>query len=257
MGKVLGKNLDDMVLERINIKKTVTLEMICAEFAISESTCRRVLKRLDEKGLIMRFHGGANSLDMKQESSGVYDRYYTKADLKEMIAKEAAKIVKPFETIFLMGGTTVFRMCKYIKDLQLKVITNSLLVFNELSMMKNIDLVLLGGTFNREESDFRGLLTTSNSKIFTCDHVFMGVNGYINNAGFTTEDEDAIELYRSSIALSNKSYVLTDSSKFMNRGKAIVAPLKDLTGIFTDHKAPSEIIAELKGVSINVVITKE
>src|SRR4051812_7798253 len=101
---VLSKNLDDKVLERINLKKTVTLELICSEFAISESTCRRVFKRLEEKGLILRFHGGANSLDMKQDSIGVYDRFYTKADLKDLIAQEAAKMVRPFNTIFLMGG---------------------------------------------------------------------------------------------------------------------------------------------------------
>lgn len=252
----MSKNLDDKVLERINLKKNVTLEMICSEFAISESTCRRVFKRLEEKGLILRFHGGANSLDMKQDNIGVYDRYYTKADLKEMIAKEAANMVKPFETIFLMGGTTVFRMCKFIKDLPLKVITNSLLVFSELSMLKNIDLVLLGGTFNREESDFRGPLTTANSKLFTCDHIFMGADGYINNAGFTTEDEGVIDLYRSSMMLANKSYLLTDSSKFKNRGKAIIAPLIDVTHVFTDYLVPSEIVAELRELSINVVIAK-
>lgn len=253
----MGKNLDDKVLERINLKKTVTIEMICSEFAISESTCRRVFKRLDEKGLILRFRGGANSLDMKQDNMRVYDRYYTKAHLKEMIAREAAKMVKPFETIYLMGGTTVFRMCKYIKDLPLKVITNSLLVFRELSMIKNIDLVLLGGTFNREESDFRGPLTTANAKLFTCDHMFMGADGYICNAGFTTDDEGVIDLYRSSILLSNKSYLLTDSSKFKNRGKAVIAPLMDVTNVFTDHLVPAEIIAELKEASINVVIAKE
>lgn len=252
----MSKNLDDKVLERINLKKTVTLEMICSEFAISESTCRRVFKRLEEKGLILRFHGGANSLDIKQESIGVYDRYYTKADFKEMIAIEAAKMVKPFETIFLMGGSTVFRMSKFIKELPLKVITNSLLVFSELSMVKNIDLVLLGGTFNREESDFRGPLTTANSKFFACDHLFMGADGYISNAGFTTEDEGLIDLYRSSLMLANQSYMLIDSSKFENRGKAIIAPLEDVTHVFTDHLVPAEIVKELKESSVNVVIAK-
>lgn len=253
---VLSKNLDDKVLERINLKKTVTLELICSEFAISESTCRRVFKRLEEKGLILRFHGGANSLDMKQDSIGVYDRFYTKADLKDLIAQEAAKMVRPFNTIFLMGGTTVSRMCKFIKDLPLKVITNSLLVFNELSMVKNIDLVLLGGNFNRDESDFRGPLTTINSKLFTCDHIFMGADGYIRNAGFSTEDEGVIDLYRSSMLLANNSYLLTDSSKFTNRGKAIIAPLKDVTHVFTDYLVPAEIVEELRESSINVVIAK-
>lgn len=252
----MSKTLDDKVLERINLKKTVTIELICSEFAISESTCRRVLKRLDEKGLILRFHGGANSLEVKPESVGVYDRYYTKADLKDSIAKEAAKMVKPFETVFLLGGTTVFRMCKFIKELPLKVITNSLLVFNELSMTKNIELVLLGGTFNREESDFRGPLTTTNTKLFTCDHIFMGADGYISNAGFTTKDEGVIDLYRSSMMLANKSYLLTDSSKFKSRGKAVIAPLEEVTQVFTDHLVSKDIVAELKRFSINVVISK-
>ncbi|MDF2557573.1 MAG: DeoR/GlpR transcriptional regulator [Bacillales bacterium] len=253
----MTKTLDKKILETINRKKTVTITELCEEFDFSESSCRRALRRLEAQELISRFHGGANCLEKNQSHLDIYKRFNYNSDSKELIAQEAAKKIKPNSRIILLGGTTVFRICKYIKNMTLTVITNSIIVFNELSNCHNIELILLGGILNREEAELRGFLTVSNSKLFTCDHVFMGTEGYIKNAGLTTTDDESIELYHWCMALSQETNVLTDSSKFKKRSKAIVVSLNQITSLITDEGISKEIVDELSKNNINVQITKK
>ena len=50
-----------------------------------------------------------------------------------MIARTASKLIKEDSTIILLGGSTVCELCKY-KNMNITVITNSILVFNELNI---------------------------------------------------------------------------------------------------------------------------
>lgn len=253
----MTKLLDKKILETINRKKTVTIKELCEEFSFSESSCRRALGRLEAQHLIARFHGGANCIEKNQSQLAIHQRFNRNAEFKERIAKKAAESILPDSRIILLGGTTVFRICKYIKNMKLSVITNSIIVFNELSNCPNIELILLGGSFNREEGELRGFLTVNNSKLFTCDQVFMGTEGYIKNTGLTTTDEESIELYHWCMALSQETTVLTDSTKFKKRGKAIVVALNQITNLITDEGITEDIQKDLTDKNINVVLAKD
>lgn len=248
------KNIDKQILETINIKKTITTLELCDKFSISESSCRRALSRLENKGEISRYFGGANSIEKVNRNIDIYNRFDVNDEKKEAIAKKAAELIKPNSTLILLGGTTVFRICKYIKNMKLTVVTNSMIVFNELYNRKEITLILLGGQYNKEEAELTGVLTITNSKIFICDHLFMGASGYVRNVGFTTDDLNSIELYSWCISVSEKTHVLFDSSKFVNRGKAITASVASIDSIITDSDVSKELVSELKQNNLDVVI---
>lgn len=247
-------NIDKQILETINIKKTITTLELCEKFSISESSCRRALSRLENKGEISRYFGGANSIEKVDRNIDIYNRFDVNDEQKEMIAKKAAEEIKPNSTIILLGGTTVFRICKYIKNMKLTVVTNSMIVFNELYNRKEIVLILLGGQYNKEEAELTGVLTITNSKVFICDHLFMGAGGYVRNVGFTTDDLNSIELYSWCISVSEKTSVLFDSSKFANRGKAISASIASIDNIITDSNISEELVSELKQNNLEVII---
>ena len=52
-----------MIVEQVKQKKSITLTELCELLGASESTVRRDLTSLDEKGLIKKVHGGAISVD--------------------------------------------------------------------------------------------------------------------------------------------------------------------------------------------------
>lgn len=252
----MKKKLVQEILEFIRINQTVSTLEICERYQISESTTRRLLQNLEDSGKIRRYHGGAMFIG-KGKSTEIQSRYHVCEESKEKIAKKAASMVQPNKTIMLLGGTTVFRMCKYLKYKKLTVITNSMLVFNELHNYPNIHLILLGGEYNSKEEELYGFLTQANSKKFTCDYLFFSVSGYIESGGFTTSDFHSIELYTWCMTMSEKVILLFDSSKFHMRGKAITAELSDLTCLITDENIEDSTLKELKNKKLNIIIAKE
>ena len=253
----MNKQLKNQVLEYIEIQKNVSSHELCDRFHLSESTCRRLLLKLQDEDKITRYRGGALAKQKNLENTDLSKRFTLFENEKEAIAREAAKLVSPNSTIMLMGGTTVYRMCKYLKNMHLTVITNSMIVFSQLQNQKGIQLILLGGIYVKEEEELSGVLTNTNSKLFTCDHLFMGAAGYIRNAGFTTSDLNSLELYSWCIALSEKVHLLFDSSKFSARGKAITVSNTELSSCISDSKMPADLIEEIESYGVNVMIADE
>ena len=253
----MNKQLKNQVLEYIEIQKNVSSQELCEKFNLSESTCRRLLSKLQDENKITRFRGGALAKQARLEDTDLSRRFTLHEKEKEAIAKAAAKLVQPNSTIMLMGGTTVYRMCKYLKNMRLTVITNSMIVFSQLQNQRGIQLILLGGVYVKEEEELSGVLTNTNSKLFTCDHLFMGAAGYIRNAGFTTSDLNSLELYSWCIALSEKVHLLFDSSKFSARGKAITVSNSELTSCISDEGMPLELRREVESYGVDVIIARE
>ena len=165
-------------------------------------------------------------------------------------------MIKPHSTAVLLGGTTVFRICKHIKNIPITVITNSMIVFNELVDKEHIQLILLGGEYNRDEAELRGFLTLAGSKLMTCDYLFMGADGYVQNVGCTTADLEAMELYNWCMALSQSTIVLMDSTKFGKRGKAVIAAIKNIDIIITDNGISPEALRQMEENAVEVIIVE-
>lgn len=252
----MKKEVQKAILEYIFIKKSVTTLELCDKFLLSESSCRRELHRLDKLGAIERYHGGALCIQNLQENRSITQRFCINEEEKEAIAKCAARLIAPNDTIIMLGGTTVFRMCKYIQNKNLTIITNSIIVFQELCNRKNIHLILLGGEYKKDEAELSGVLTITNSKVFVCNHVFMGISGYIKNTGFTTADMTSIELYSWCIKMANQVNVLCDHTKFENKGLAITAHLSDINNVVSDDKIDHNIKQELESKGIHVIVGK-
>lgn len=226
--------LDKKILEYINMMNSVTINEICNKFSVSQSTARRILVRLENRSEIMRFHGGANSVSKDDRSLILQERLDLNSREKERIAKRAADFVESNSTVILLGGTTVFKMCKYIKSKKLTVITSSILVFDSLKNSQNIELILLGGDYNKEEEELTGVLTITTSKLLTADYLFMSSSGYVEKVGFTTDDPSSVELYSWCLSVSRNKYILLDSSKLNYKGKAVAARIDNVTGVIID-----------------------
>lgn len=250
----MKKETQRRILEFIDVHKTVTTMELCDKFELSESSCRRELHRLDEAHKIQRYHGGANSVDKLDENESIKERFSLEEEKKEAIALAATTLIQPDSTIIMLGGTTVYRMCKHIKHMKLTVITNSIIVFHELYNQKNIHLILLGGEYKKDEAELSGVLTITNSKVFVCDHLFMSVSGYVKNTGFTTSDPASVELYTWCMRMSNQRNLLCDSTKFDKKGKVITASIGDVDYLITDDNIAQWNLENLKQKGVHVIV---
>src|SRR5947208_3158634 len=88
------------------------LETLSAQLGVSQSTVRRDLESLEERGLAKRTHGGVIWLGDRSAGSTrpyAFDQRMTfQSESKRAIASAAKKLIQPGETILLDGGTTTF-----------------------------------------------------------------------------------------------------------------------------------------------------
>ena len=228
------------ILEYIDIAKVVSVEELSQKLSISLSTVRRILEKLDQRKMIVRFHGGATAVFESRKCTALSLRYDRHKAEKELIAQKAVKQIQEGSTIIMLGGTTVYTMCKFLKRRKLRVITNSLIVLDALRDENSLELIILGGIYNADESEMRGSLTISTLQLLGADALFSGATAFDSNRGFLTSRIDSIELYSRCFQVSKKVYMLADSSKYAQTDVAVTAKVDDVDFLITDNGLPVE-----------------
>lgn len=243
------------VLNYIKEKQYITINQMCSELSISSSTARRIVIQLEKTGKIGRLHGGAIALQHNEQSAQtlVETRLDINAEKKKKIAKAAAKLVEENSTIILLSGSTVSCICQYIKNINLTVITNSLLVLDELKKCPKIRLIILGGLYNHEEAEMGGIIQNSSIGFLRADRLFMGCSGFDEKTGFTNRNY-SVDLYRACIQNCREVCILVDSSKYNQGGISIAATPEQVKYLFTDNGLPSGAIKSFEQKGITVVL---
>ena len=235
MGRLIN---DEAIYQYVNKQSSVTSDSVGAAFGLSESTVRRALSRLEKAGKLKRFRGGAIALPAKVTE---YDRRLEHfAAEKQAIARRAASYVNEGNTIIMLGGTTVSRMCPYLQDKSINVITNSLAVVDQLKNLTHINLIMLGGVYSHEECEFLGNMTTMGLRIMRADSSFVGCAGFSPDLGFVTNDINSVEFYKVCMKNADKTFMLADSSKAQCTGLAIFADPDEINCLITDEGFPPE-----------------
>lgn len=240
--------------------KTSTL---CELLSTSRETVRRDLEYLEEKGLLKRIHGGALKIEAPVETNAAYTSFEQRKKIhssdKEEIALEAAKYISEGQAIALDSGTTSLELARVIKQQfrSLTVITNSLMIANELADSGGITLVLTGGIYNSEEKAFLSDMATLILSHINIDILFLTTCGVSLERGITYQRVDDLNIQSKLMNASDRTIVIADSSKLGVNSLVKMCGIEQISMIITDAHAPSERIQAFREAGIEVVISKE
>jgi len=244
------------ILEIIEEKKKVSVEMVCNEFNVSHATARRDLDHLHKRALITRVHGGAIALKKSQPESPLFQRMEIQTENKKKIGAAMAALIQEGETIFLGSGTTVFEVAKNLRERQeLTVITNSLLVINELITCSGITLVALGGIVRHSEHSMIGSIAEASLAGLYVDKVIIGIHGIDIEQGLTNHHLPEAVTDRKILEAGKRIFIVADHTKLGVVSVSKVAPISIVDTIVTDESISTELVTELKRMDIRVVTT--
>ncbi|MCD8352263.1 MAG: DeoR/GlpR family DNA-binding transcription regulator [Planctomycetaceae bacterium] len=241
------------ILAYINRKRHVTIHDLCENFEISDSTARRAVAQLEKLGKCSRFHGGAYALGHVGKTQ-VMTRQATNTTEKIKIAKAAASIIHDDATCIILSGSTVGYICRFIKEKPLTVITNSVLVFDELRVYSNIKLIILGGFYNHDEEELGGGIINTNLDYLRADYLFMGASSFDERSGFINRNL-SVDVYRACLNACDTACMLVDSSKYAVGGTSIAARPEQIKYLFTDSNLDGKIIKHFQRKNIEVIVT--
>lgn len=228
---VTRKNkIKDILTER----KSITVIELSKTFDVTEETIRRDLKFLEDEGFLTRTYGGAFIQSGVENNVTVELREVAYTKSKEAIAKQCRKLIHNGDSIFLDASTTALFIARAISDMRLTVVTNSLLIIDQLTDLNNIRLVCIGGTLSRDHKAFQGNSTIQSLNDLYLDKTFMSCRSLSMEHGITDSSEAMAMIRQKLLKRSNEIYLIADYSKFDKTSFIHICDFEDLTGVVTD-----------------------
>ncbi len=244
------QNRKQKILQIIEERGEVSVKDL-AEFAeTSEVTIRRDLVLLSNDGLLYRTHGGAMPLSMLHPPTTFIQKSAQNAQQKDYICRLAAQEIQDDDVIFMDCGSTVFRLCQFIKNKRIKVITNSLPVIYEL-INTEVSLNLIGGEIDSERQAVHGVVAVEHIKKYSVDKAFLGVDGISVKKGLTALSEKEAQITSAMMQQTKTTFILCDFSK-INQDKYLqFADIQAVNVIVTD--ASENLMREFIKAGIRVL----
>src|ERR1700748_648861 len=237
-----------IILEKLAANGEVDIKIIAAELDASEITIRRDLNQLAADGMLYRTHGGAMKLNPFELPHEFINKAAKNVEVKDKICRAAAEQINHGDIIFMDCGSTVFRLCQFIKGKKIKVVTNSIPVVFELQNSM-VTLNIIGGEFNAERQAVHGKIADEHIARYRASKTFLGVDGISRNGLFANSELEA-DITQAFAANSAKTYLLCDDSKIGKESYLKFAELSLINTIITNSKSDELAYFKKQGVEI-------
>jgi DeoR family ulaG and ulaABCDEF operon transcriptional repressor len=227
---MLEKERHNLILKLVDERSIVSVGDLLDLLGASEATIRRDINALAEKGEVKRIRGGAEAVRPRHQPHLVGMPFAMSQDVnvpqKRAIARAAAELIEPGESIIINGGTTTFALVEFLQDSDLDILTNSFPPFE-----------------NDTIESFWG------------NKLFVGCYG-LNRFGMMEADPLIVQAQTKLLKRSEHVIVMADSSKLRRKSAMIVAGLDRINTIVTDEGARPEELEDFKAAGIKVIVAK-
>jgi DeoR/GlpR family transcriptional regulator of sugar metabolism len=227
----LAEDRQAHIAEAIDAQGRATITDLAARFEVSEMTIRRDLRRLADRGLVRRVHGGAVAL----RSVRFDDRLEAQAPQKAKAARKLARFLPESGLIYLDGSTTMLHLVPELSAAaSLQVATNNVETFRRLSAQPGVEPILIGGALDRRTDNLVGPLAVRSLLALSFAAAFFSAWGLTDAAGpveATLEDAEVKELVAGRAAAV---YLAVHAEKLGTRAAGAWSPPPETTRLATD-----------------------
>lgn len=232
---------------------TVRTTDLAADFNVTEETIRRDLDFLARLGHLRRTHGGAMDTTVTLGELSQSEREARQLEEKIAIGREAATLVKEGDTLLLDASSTALEFAAQLPNgMRLRVVSYSLAVIERLSNREDIELVQLGGSYERRGRRFSGMLTESALRMLRVDRFFFSGGGFSPTLGVGEPNPDQARFKRMMLEHSAWKCALMDHTKMGSAADQFFAKPEELDALVCDAGAKAYVKKHLKNVPYSI-----
>lgn len=233
----------DQIMIAVTKQGYVSVADLAKALNVSEMTIRRDLDELSKSGKVIRLHGGVQAISSQNQ---IEQNFQEKREIhiqeKQEIAKVAASLVNDNETIYVGPGTTLEFMVARLNQENLRIVTNSLPIFEMArSNPHNYKLVLVGGSYRRVSGSFYGAFSNNELDSMNYEKAFVGVNG-ISDAALLTADIEEGQTQSIGLNNSQERILVADMYKFNHRDFYQFYSLYDIDELVTNEQISPDVL---------------
>jgi DeoR family fructose operon transcriptional repressor len=256
------KQREKQVLELLQNFQRLEIKNIAQWLKISETTARRMCKKLEEEQKVIRVHGGIKLSNQPPYSYSFQSKLTNNLHEKVAIGQFAAQLIESGDRIFCDSGTTIHQfvlsLIARIKKKELHdivLLTNSLANYNPIANYCKV--ILVGGEVRLSRMDMCGTIAETTLKKFHLTKAILGADAVSLEKGFMTTDERTAKINEIIINNAEKSYILVDASKFNKNSFIAFANARDVSEVITSCPLDSSTIDKFKkeGYQIKLIDT--
>lgn len=246
----------DEILEILKLEGKVIVKNLSEKYNVSEGMIRKDLQKLEREGLIKRTYGGAILERRILNNENTTSRVINDLDAKDRIAKLVVKEIEDNDVIFLDISSTNYAISTMLDKIQkhITIITN----MNRIAMLfdynHNIDVIFIGGTYNKKLGGTIGTEAIESIKKYKVNKSFIGSGGINIGSDFISNfNLDEANTKKAIIEISSKNYLVSINEKFYRDGSYKFASLKDIEYIITDRKPDENLLEDLAIYEVKVI----
>ncbi len=243
-------------MERIRASGVVSSAEMTQLLGTSEVTIRRDLRAMADQGLVVRTHGGALLPEGGIAREPSYAEKATQAGREKAgIARMAAKLIAPGDSVILSPGTTTLALARLLVSVpDLTLVTNSLLVADALMPASRVEVVLTGGQLRRSIHALVGPGTEESVRTLLVSKTFLSGNGLTVARGLSTPHPLVASADRALAAAAERIIVLADHTKVGVETMCQTVPLERITTLITDSGVSPSQLTALREAGLEVLV---
>ena len=241
------------ILDIVNERERISVQELSEKLGLSVVTIRKDLEELESEGLLRRQHGYAAKASPDAINSRMSFRYLE----KKKIAQKAVSLVEPMETIMIESGSTCALFAAELAAVNdVTIITNSTYIARSLGSAPGAKVILLGGDDDTVGEVTTGPVTELCAREYYVDKMFVGIDGYTREDGFTNVNHTRCSTVRDISRQADKVIVLTTSEKFGKRSVSRLFAPEEVHMVVTDDRLSGEYQGILSSQGIRVELAE-
>src|SRR6056297_247018 len=245
----------DEIINIISRRRQVSFQELTERLKVSEVTIRKDLSFLEEQGFLMRTHGGARLAEDIGRLHAISARREAHNAEKCAIAKAAASLLNEGDTILIDAGSTCATLAHAIRDMNLRVITNSLDVMVELADSHSISLHSVGGSYRMDAGSFIGPAAEESLQQYRIDSCFIGTPAFTSDGVFSSQNTIESHFKSQALKISKRRIVLSDQTKYNKTTFSVFSRAEDIDILVVDNTFKG--IEKLRSLGIEVLVAEE
>jgi len=172
---------------------------------------------------------------------------------KRQIARAAAKLVSPGETVLIDGGTTTFYLAQELLGQSLQLVTNSLPIANLFLNDEHVELILSGGLMYPRYGVLLGPTAENVLSQIHAKTLFLSVAG-VNDGVLYNQNLLLVHAEQKMMQQAQRKVLLVDSGKFGQQALARLCDLRQIDTVVVDAETSAENRAQVREAGCELIV---
>ena len=244
------------ILDLLASQGSVRVSELQQRFQIGYDSAKRDLRILEEKGLLKRTHGGAipTRSVAQGKPAGVTCRDYTHIKDNYMaVALQAVSMIQPNDVLFITAATVGWFMVQNLPDFPLRVVTNSIILAEELRKKPNVSVIMLGGEMDGKGNCHDAFAVETVQRL-RFDRCFVTAACISAEFGLSIQKSQAISFLNAVLDSAKQTIGLFPTEKIGFESIVSICPAQRLDVLVTDWNASEEELGKFEELGIDLVI---